>query len=57
MPHSRQGALRVVLGDQCSRDLASLLDADAASLPLLARPVPLAGLALVLVIILNTIFA
>ncbi|MCG7323176.1 sodium:solute symporter family protein [Arsenicicoccus bolidensis] len=35
----------------------SLTDADAASLPLLARPVPLAGLALVLVIILNTIFA
>lgn len=35
----------------------SLTDADAALLPLLARPVPLAGLALVLVIILNTIFA
>ncbi|MTB72526.1 sodium/solute symporter [Arsenicicoccus sp. MKL-02] len=53
-PKPRESLLGLVYSETPKEHLT---DADAAALPLLARPVPLAGLALVLVIILNTIFA
>ena len=41
----------------CSSDLADLVDPEEKDMPFWRRPVPMAGIALVLVIALNFIFA